>query len=128
MKNKTWALEDHLCKACGGRILRMVSGGGMTPGGNPVFKCADCGRSTSGMSPDVLCWCGFSHRGNHNSTAYVCQPFAVLKERPGLLEAFRACGCDPARGGEVGIMLERDLRSNAELRPTGAGLSRQVEP
>ena len=31
----TWALEDHLCRSCGGRILRSVSGAGMTPGGDP---------------------------------------------------------------------------------------------
>ena len=24
----TWALEDHLCRSCGGRILRSVSGAG----------------------------------------------------------------------------------------------------
>lgn len=63
------------------------------------------------MGPEVLCWCGFSHRGNRDN-AYTCQPFSVLKDRPELLSAFRACGCDPERG-EVGIMLERDLRSNA---------------
>lgn len=101
---RTWAVEDHLCKACGGRILRCVTGCG-----NTIFKCADCGRSQSAMGPDVLCWCGFSHRGNRDN-AYTCQPFSVLKERPELLSAFRACGCSPERG-EVGIMLERDLRA-----------------
>jgi hypothetical protein len=111
MQNKqTWALEDHLCKACGGRILRCVTGNGITGGGNPVFKCADCGKAAAAMGPEVLCWCGFSNRGNRDN-AYTCQPFSVLKERPELLSAFRACGCDPERG-EVGIMLKRDLRSN----------------
>jgi hypothetical protein len=43
-------------------------------------------------------------------TAYVCQPFSVLKEVPELLEAFRSCGCEPGRG-EVGIMLESSYRS-----------------
>ncbi len=110
-KEMTWALTDHLCKGCGGRVLRCVSGGGMSPGGNPFWKCADCGKSAAAMGPEVLCWCGFSHRHNHNATAYVCQPFSVLKERPELLEAFQACGCDPKRGGEVGVMLERDFRA-----------------
>ena len=41
-------------------------------------------------------------------------PFSVLKDRPELEAAFRACGCDPSRA-EVGIMLQEDLRSN-ELR------------
>lgn len=112
MRNtRTWALENHLCKACGGRILRCVNGNGITCGGNPVFKCADCGKAVAAMGPEALCWCGFSHRGNRDN-AYTCQPFSILDERPELLSAFRACGCDPERG-EVGIMLERDLRSNA---------------
>ncbi len=104
----TWAIEDHLCRSCGGRILRCVEGAGMTPGGNPVFKCADCGKMTSGMGPEVLCWCGFSHRQNR-TTAYRCLPFSILKERPELEQKFRACGCDPTRG-EVGIVLEEGLK------------------
>lgn len=111
---KLWALEDHLCRKCGGRILRCVSGAGMTPGGNPVFRCADCGASTSGMGPEELCWCGFSHRMNLDN-AYICLPFSILQDRPELASAFRACGCDPGRG-EVGIMLARDLRET-ETKP-----------
>ena len=111
---QTWALENHLCRACGGRILRCVTGNGATAGGNPRFKCADCGASAASMDPKALCWCGFSHRGNHNSTAYACVPFSILKDRPELAAAFGACGCDPKRG-EVGIMLERDLYA----RPKG---------
>ena len=68
------------------------------------------------MGPDVLCWCGYSHKHNHNATAYVCRPFSVLKTKPELLAAFQACGCDPKRGGEVGIMLERDWLADAEKR------------
>ena len=64
----TWALEDHLCRSCGGRILRSVSGAGMTPGGNPVIKCADCGKAAAASGPEALCWCGFSHRRNHHLT------------------------------------------------------------
>jgi len=109
MKQISWYLEDHLCRACGGRMLRSAAGAGPSPGGNPLFKCADCGKANTGMDSTSLCWCGFSHKLNHNSTAYVCKPFSILKERPELLAAFQACGCDPARGGEVGIMLERDL-------------------
>lgn len=80
-------------------------------GGNPIWKCADCGKSAAAMGPEVLCWCGYSHKHNHNATAYVCQPFTVLETKPELLAAFQACGCDPKRGGEVGIMLERDLQA-----------------
>ena len=108
-KTLTWALEDHLCRSCGGRILRSVSGAGMTAGGNPVFKCADCGKATAASGPDVLCWCGFSHRRNHHITAYRCLPFSLIESRPELETMFMACGCDPKRG-EVGIVLESDLR------------------
>ena len=108
-KQMQWILEDHLCRSCGGRILRCVSGGGPTGGGNPIWRCADCGKSEASMSPDGLCWCGFSHRQNSGLSPYVCVPFSILEEKPQLLEAFRSCGCDPANGGEVGIMLEKDL-------------------
>ena len=106
-EEKTWALTDHLCKKCGGRVLRCVTGGGVTGGGDPIWKCADCGKSAAAMGPDGLCWCGLAHK--HNATAYICQPFSILDSRPELLAAFLACGCDPKRGGEVGIMLQRDL-------------------
>lgn len=72
-----------------------------------MYRCADCGKGTSGMGPEVLCWCGYSHRGQR-ATAYRCMPFSILKERPELLAAFRACGCEPGRQ-EVGIVLESDL-------------------
>ncbi len=55
--NEAWAIEDHICRKCGGRILRRVTGGGATPGGNPVFRCASCGTQKSGMGPGVLCCC-----------------------------------------------------------------------
>lgn len=87
----------------------------MTPGGNPVFKCADCGKANASMGPETLCWCGYSHRGQ-NATAYICQPFTVLKERPQMLEAFRSCGCEPGRT-EVGIMLERDYHNALKGQP-----------
>ena len=105
---QTWIIENHLCRRCGGRVLRCVTGNGVTPGGDPIFKCGDCGNSTSGFSAVVICWCGFHHSGNHNITAYKCVPFFVLAERPELRNAFLSCGCDPAQE-EVGIMLEKDF-------------------
>lgn len=108
MMERTWALEDHLCMKCGGRILRCVTGGGPTGGGNPIFRCADCSTSTSDMGPHTLCWCGFSHR-NQKIPAYACVPYSILEERPELLQAFLSCGCDPKRGGDVGILLVKHL-------------------
>jgi hypothetical protein len=108
MKSITWKLVNHLCRKCGGRILRSVTGAGMTPGGNPIFRCADCGASNYAMGPEVLCWCGFNHR-QQNITAYACLPYSVLKDEPELLDAFLACGCDPKRGGDVGIVMLKSL-------------------
>lgn len=56
------------------------------------------------MGPEVLCWCGFAHRGQ-TPGAYRCLPFSVLEKSPKYKEAFLECGCDPAKG-EVGIVLE----------------------
>lgn len=107
-KARTWIIEDHLCYGCGGRILKCATGQGMSPGGNPLFKCADCGKAATGLGPDVICWCGMHHRNNHLKP-YRCLPFSILKERPEAEKAFRACGCDPSRG-EVGIVLASDFR------------------
>ena len=106
-RDRKWVLADHLCRGCGGRILQCVAGGGITGGGNPVWKCADCGKEAADMGPGCLCWCGLTHR-NQSTPAYMCLPFSIIEDRPELREAFLACGCDPARG-EVGIILERDL-------------------
>lgn len=108
-EKKQWVLEDHLCRDCGGRMLRCVKGNGMTPGGNPIYKCADCGKEKASMSTKDLCWCGFSMRQNMGTTAYQCLPFSILETRPELRNAFLSCGCNPERG-EVGIVLEAALR------------------
>jgi hypothetical protein len=114
MIHRTWILEDHLCRKCGGRILRCVTGSGMTPGGNPFYRCADCGFSGWGIDPSCVCWCGFNHRFNSNTFAYRCLPFSWIvgnelseKQKRKLTAAFRNCGCDPERG-EVGIILEAE--------------------
>lgn len=98
-----WVKADHLCRSCGGRVLRSVANVGMTPGGNPLYMCADCGAGGAHMGPDHVCWCGFATKGN-NAGSYMCLPFSRLKEEPWLEAAFRECGCDPTRM-EVGIML-----------------------
>ena len=110
MEKRTWVIEDHLCRKCGGRILRCVTGNGMTPGGNPIFKCADCGTAKSAMNPDVLCWCGMKHKNQHDP-AYICLSFSKIEEFPKLRHEFLKCGCDPGQG-EVGIVL-RDSARNA---------------
>lgn len=111
MSEKRWIITDHLCRNCGGRILKCASGAGMTPGGNPLYKCADCGRANSSMDTSSLCWCGMTHKNNHHMRgAYVCVAFKEIDDMPELRELFAKCGCDPARG-EVGIVLREDYAS-----------------
>ena len=107
---RKWALADHLCRGCGGRILQCVTGNGITGGGNPVWKCADCGKEAADIGPHCLCWCGLKHKHN-NHTAYICLPFSILESKPELKEAFLMCGCDPTRG-EVGVIVERALHGS----------------
>ena len=105
MKPIHWIIEDHLCADCGGRILKSVANAGMTPGGNPIWKCADCKKQTTNMFASSICWCGFAMRDNyHLKGSYICLPFSILEEKPHLKEAFSEAGCDPDRR-EVGIML-----------------------
>ena len=118
MRKMTWVIEDHICRNCsGGRILRCVSGAGPTGGGNPIYKCADCGTSTSSMGPDSLCWCGMSFKNQH-LTEYMCLPFSILKEKPHLRNAFLSCGCDPSCG-EVGIVTKKSYRNAEEAASCG---------
>jgi len=111
----TWVITDHMCRHCsGGRILRCVSGGGATGGGNPIYKCADCGKTMSGMGPDDLCWCGQYYKNNNHLQEYICVPFSVLKEKPFLKNTFLSFGCDPSRG-EVGIMTKKAYREACKI-------------
>jgi len=112
MDKRTWALTDHICRNCsGGRILRCVTGGGPTGGGNPIYKCADCGISTSSTGPDSLCWCGFNVK-NNRLPQFICLPFSILETKPYLRQVFFSYGCDPSKG-EVGIMT-KDAYKHAE--------------
>lgn len=107
---RTWSIQDHICMTCGGRILRCEKGTGMSPGGNPLFMCSDCGKASWGFSPEDagLCWCGYKHK-NQSLSAYRCLAFSVLEKDPGLKPLFEACGCLPGRQ-EIGIVLEDSLR------------------
>lgn len=108
MRRKTWELTDHVCRVCGGRILLCVSGQGPTGGGNPIWRCADCGVACASIGPASICWCGFTHRGQDQSV-YCCCPFSVLEQHPEMLKEFRSCGCDPGRT-EIGIVTQEAFR------------------
>lgn len=110
---RTWILTDHICRKCSGRILKCVTGNGVTPGGNPIYQCSDCGTAMASMGTQNLCWCGFTLKGQKLS-AYICVSFEILSQYPDkrqeLLNAFRACGCDEGKQS-VGIMLRKDFNS-----------------
>jgi len=105
----TWEIIDHLCRRCGGRVLKCTNTG-MSPGGNPLYRCADCGSSGTHISPDVICWCGMSHRGQHQDTPYICIPFKDAENNPALMDELLRSGCDPKRGtSEVGVIPRRTI-------------------
>lgn len=111
-RQRRYELTDHLCVNCGGRILQDVTPGIATGGGNPLFRCADCGHSGSGTGPQALCWCGFQPRGQLGvPPAYTCLPLSAAKENPRLVHAFLSCGCNPdSKKAEVGIVTWDALR------------------
>lgn len=121
-KLKRYTIEDHLCRKCGGRILKCLDSG-YTGGGNPVFRCADCGAQSCGMSSSGICWCGFRHRGYGQETEppFLCLPFRIIKDmspseeiKREWVKAFRSCGCEPEKG-EVGMMTNADFRNIARM-------------
>lgn len=123
---RTWILEDHVCRHCGGRILRCATNQGMTPGGNPLYTCADCGATTSSMGPRGLCWCGYSHRGQQDGS-YMCLPFSILETKPYLRNAFAACGSNPDRGAQVGILTVDSYRRAEEQAQANGGVLQTPE-
>ena len=108
MSEKTWIIEDHLCSNCGGRILRCVNPG-MTPGGNTLYRCADCGQSGYSLGGPKICWCGHKHR-MQSSRGFRCLPFSIIEKYPAFADAFRKCGCEPTKG-EVGIVRADDYKA-----------------
>ena len=105
----TWALTDHACRKCGGRVLRSVTGAGMTPGGNSIHRCADCGAQTWRMGPNDICWCGFSHKGSRDNP-YRCIPVSMAANNPEIETALSRCGINAPYQNEIGIVLYEDLK------------------
>ncbi len=105
MKTITYTLADHVCQ-CGGRVLQQRTSV-VTAGGNPFFRCAQCGIEGSGFNPP-FCWCNHSIRGQNRRT-YICLPKSKLINIPKLDQAFRNFGFDPQRNDwEVGVVTIAD--------------------
>lgn len=53
-----WLIEDHVCRACFGRVLSRTGEGGVR-----VYRCSNCGAERSGSRVSLLCACGIKLRG-----------------------------------------------------------------
>lgn len=53
-KKDQWALEDHLCRHCFGRLVSQP-----IPGGDlRLYRCSNCGAEAQHTHADALCCCG----------------------------------------------------------------------
>lgn len=104
-----WIIVDHICRQCSGRILQSVANVGSTGGGNPLFRCANCGASSASLGPESVCWCGMTHRGS-SERPYLCASKAA---HPEWQSEFEASGCWESRE-EIGIVSEAGVRRLAK--------------
>lgn len=58
-RNELWAVTDHVCQACFGRVLSRPLGDGQ----NRAYRCSNCGATGDGRSPSVICACGMKLKG-----------------------------------------------------------------
>ena len=108
MSEITWEITDHICRKCGGRILRSVSGAGVTPGGNSIHRCADCGASTTRMGPGDVCWCDFKMRGQ-TYPAYRCVSVSWADGDDHRMDLLRRSGYCDSDSRQVVPVLRKDL-------------------
>ena len=69
-----WALEDHVCRHCFGRLVSTGLGSGRS-----LYRCTNCGAEADGHHAEALCVCGLQVRstapGGHLVNAGLrCQP------------------------------------------------------
>jgi hypothetical protein len=111
-RNERWIPTDHACRECGGRVVQ-ITNSGPTGGGNPVWRCADCGIGSAAMGPNCICWCGFQHRGQAGP-AYRCVHVDRRANDPIIAEALLREGylaIDPRRRpkNEIAVIPERTI-------------------
>lgn len=56
-----WAITDHVCRVCFGRILRQPTGDG-----HRFYRCSNCGLQTTARLVSSLCCCGTAMRTGRN--------------------------------------------------------------
>lgn len=68
-REQHWAITDHVCRVCFGRILRHRDD---TPDGVKLFRCACCGIESKGWL-DPICSCGMKFNSGR-LIGVKCQP------------------------------------------------------
>ena len=63
-----WAVTDHICTACFGRVLRSArSREDVTE-----FRCSNCGATGTGTTASI-CWCGHSQPATRGMQRFKCR-------------------------------------------------------
>ena len=88
MALQLYSLEDHICKKCQCRIMKLED-----PKSTKKFKyiCPNCGAYSHSTNTEKICYCGSDEREHSDEEKffpYRCMPFSVLKEKPELKQAF----------------------------------------
>lgn len=99
---RIFTMTDHACRVCGGRVLQWTNCG-PTGGGNPMFMCADCEAASSGFGPGVICWCGFTYRGQMDEP-YQCSRMDAGDDNPSIRQALAMNGCTSKSRGAIGVL------------------------
>lgn len=69
---ETFALTDHICGTCFGRILYRDPRP-MLPASHQAYRCAGCGAEHQGPNPSSLCLCGERFGPTTDGRMTVCQ-------------------------------------------------------
>lgn len=51
-----WAIQDHICRKCFGRVL------GAPEGGSMQWRCSNCGYEVTGDQVSTICCCGIRYK------------------------------------------------------------------
>jgi hypothetical protein len=75
MAKPLWAVTDHCCRVCFGRLLERTDDSGAK-----IVRCADCWLTVDG-GPRKLCCCGIKLRTGRNA-GYRCVKHKPTPELP----------------------------------------------
>ena len=55
-RDDTWAVEDHICRKCFGRVVSRMEGD------QTHYRCTNCGYETWGDQVSTICCCGIKYK------------------------------------------------------------------